>query len=423
MKANRLSVQVSIVLQDIVKAVTTAFPALAAPTLLLPLKRKEVAHLDTGRTVNTAFRGQVATIRDTSLKRRAPAHQATGSQVNIAQSEDNQMFRWIKRFFLTVSFLALVATNVLTLTHSAFNAALSGLMGTAFGIRTVTDVLQTKVASKDKALKKHVAAKAKRKVAINKFGTRLTSRTKRVAASSIAAIPAESVPILGVSVLIAGTAYELWEACQSLHDLDEMYLDMEIKNENPDGVLQSVCNPSLIFSDDESEVTKLSAENSAYDETGFSEELVQGLLALEKEEYAKSLEILMPLAEDGDVTAQSHIALMYDEGYGVKEDNYEAISWYRRAAMQGDSFAQSMLGFKYFNGDEFEEDYSKATKWFTLSAYQGEPVAQLYLGHIYYEGLGVNKDNEAAFAWYKLAADQGEEEALEAIREIGIQEG
>ena len=258
------------------------------------------------------------------------------------------MLTWIKRSFITISFLALIITNVLTLTHAAFNAALSGLIGAATGIQTVTELLQTKIASKDKVIKKQVAANKTRKVAARKFGTRLASRTKRVAASSIAAIPAESVPILGVSILIAGTAYELWEACQSLHDLDDMYLEMGIENQTPNGVLQTVCNPSLIFSDEDSEVSRYDEEDSASDKIAVSQQLAEGLLALEQEQYTKSLDLLMPLAENGDVTAQSHVAIIYDNGHGVQEDNYEAVQWYRRAAMQGDSFAQSMLGHLYF---------------------------------------------------------------------------
>lgn len=39
------------------------------------------------------------------------------------------MFTWIKRLILTITFLALLATNILTLTHAAFNTALSGLIG------------------------------------------------------------------------------------------------------------------------------------------------------------------------------------------------------------------------------------------------------------------------------------------------------
>lgn len=57
------------------------------------------------------------------------------------------MFNLIKRLLLTASFLALIITNVLTLRSTAFNAAVSGLMGTALAIRTVSSALQSKVAA------------------------------------------------------------------------------------------------------------------------------------------------------------------------------------------------------------------------------------------------------------------------------------
>ncbi len=92
--------------------------------------------------------------------------------------EMNRMMTWTKRLILTATILALIATNVLTLTHTAFNAVLSGLMGTALGIRTVSSMMQTKLASQNKTIKKQAAVQAKRKAATRKFGTRLASRSK-----------------------------------------------------------------------------------------------------------------------------------------------------------------------------------------------------------------------------------------------------
>jgi len=155
------------------------------------------------------------------------------------------MMIWTIRLILTVSFLALIATNILTLTNAAFNTALSGLMGTALGIRTVSSMMQTKLSSQDKAIKKHKATAIKRKAATRRFGTRLASRTKRVAAKSIAAIPAESIPFIGVAVLIADTGYELYAACETVKDLDQLYSDFGMEDEVPDGALYSVCNPTL----------------------------------------------------------------------------------------------------------------------------------------------------------------------------------
>jgi hypothetical protein len=144
-----------------------------------------------------------------------------------------------------LSFLALIATNVLTLTSAAFNATLSGLMSAKLGVQTVSGVLDRQLKAKNKTIKKQTATLAKRKTATKKFGKRLASRTKRVAAESIAAIPGEAIPFLGVTLLIAGTSYELYEACNSMKDLDELYSDMGMADETPNDVLHSVCDPSL----------------------------------------------------------------------------------------------------------------------------------------------------------------------------------
>ena len=155
------------------------------------------------------------------------------------------MITGIKRLILIAAFLGLIASNILTLTHSAFNAALSGLLGTTLGVRTVSSMMQSKLASKDAALKKQKAANLKGKASTRNFGKRLATRTKRVTAKSIAAIPAEAIPFLGVAVLIADTSYELYAACETMRDLDALYADMGMADETPDDVIHSACNPKL----------------------------------------------------------------------------------------------------------------------------------------------------------------------------------
>ena len=121
-----------------------------------------------------------------------------------------KIFTWAKRLFLTLAFLALIATNVLTLTSTVFNAALSGVMSTAFSVQTVY---------------------TKHKAATKRFGNRLVKRTKRVAKRSMAAIPGEAIPIIGPTLLIGLMAFELAEACNSIKDLDELYSDMGMADE------------------------------------------------------------------------------------------------------------------------------------------------------------------------------------------------
>lgn len=155
------------------------------------------------------------------------------------------LLTWTKRLLLTATIAGLLATNVLTLTSAAFNTAVSGLLASTLGVRTVSGALQSKVAAQKTALQKHRAAAVQRKAAARHFGRRLASRTKRVAAKSIAAIPAESIPVIGVAVVIAGTSYELYAACETVRDLDRLYAGLGVTGENNDDAMRQVCNPSL----------------------------------------------------------------------------------------------------------------------------------------------------------------------------------
>jgi uncharacterized membrane protein YbhN (UPF0104 family) len=184
-----------------------------------------------------------------------------------------KFLNWLKRLLIALLFLALLVTNFLTLTHNAFNATLSGILATALGVQTVSNVLRSKMATHREAIKTqkmainkqrteierqrksidgHQAAAHRQKVAANRrkaaakrFGTRLVNRTKRLAAASLAAIPAESIPFIGVSVLIAGTAYEIYAACESLRDLEQLYAEMDLMEEVPGDVMHSICHPAL----------------------------------------------------------------------------------------------------------------------------------------------------------------------------------
>ena len=149
-----------------------------------------------------------------------------------------KILAWTKHLILTATFLALIATNILTLTSSASNAAVSGLMGTAFGIQTASDVLHGKVNARNKTIKN-------RKLATRKFGTKVTKRTKKLVATTLTEIPGEAIPLLGIPMLLAATAYEIKLACENLDDLDQLYSDMGMADETPDDVMHSVCHPTM----------------------------------------------------------------------------------------------------------------------------------------------------------------------------------
>ncbi|HHF7224569.1 TPA: tetratricopeptide repeat protein [Haemophilus influenzae] len=153
----------------------------------------------------------------------------------------------------------------------------------------------------------------------------------------------------------------------------------------------------------------------------------QGLTAYEQSNYQTAFKLWLPLAEQGDANVQFNLGVMYAEGQGVKQDDFEAVKWYRKAAEQGDANAQAYLGLAYTEGRGVRQDYTEAVKWFRKAAEQGYAEAKFNLGHMYSKGRGVKQDDFEAVNWYRKAAEQGDADAqailgfLYLLGERGVQ--
>ena len=76
-------------------------------------------------------------------------------------------------------------------------------------------------------------------------------------------------------------------------------------------------------------------------------------------------------AERGDAKAQFNLAMIYDEGLGVKENDAKAAHWYRKAAAQGNAYAQAFLGTMYARGEGVPMNHTIAYAWLILASAQG----------------------------------------------------
>jgi TPR repeat protein len=92
------------------------------------------------------------------------------------------------------------------------------------------------------------------------------------------------------------------------------------------------------------------------------------MAAYDKGDYPTALRLLLPLAEQGDRTAQYNVGIMYDNGRGTPRDSTVAVTWYRRAAEQGMADAQYNLGIAYGNGEGAPQNLVQAFMWFDLAA-------------------------------------------------------
>ena len=138
----------------------------------------------------------------------------------------------------------------------------------------------------------------------------------------------------------------------------------------------------------------------------YAQSFEDGKAAYEARDYQKALDILLPLAEQGNSQAQVTLGIMYDYGQGVDKDPVEAMKWYIKAAEQGIPVVQHDVGVKYFQGSGVKQDYLEAAKWWEMSANAGLADSQFNLGLLYYRGLGVETDYQKASELFQKASEQ-----------------
>ncbi|WP_447971615.1 tetratricopeptide repeat protein [Nitrospira sp. M1] len=124
-------------------------------------------------------------------------------------------------------------------------------------------------------------------------------------------------------------------------------------------------------------------------------------------DYKTALEEFRPLAEAGNMAAQSILGGMYYKGEGIPKDLVQAKQWFHLAANQGNAYAQEYLSRIYYFGEGVPKDLVQAVKWLRLAADQGDHQAQHNLGVAYFNGEILPRDYVLAYMWLNLAASHG----------------
>jgi Sel1 repeat-containing protein len=68
--------------------------------------------------------------------------------------------------------------------------------------------------------------------------------------------------------------------------------------------------------------------------------------AYQRGDYATALQLLRPLGDEGDVTAQSILGSLYARGHGVPQNYTEALKWYRKRARACTHKSSSRVRFR-----------------------------------------------------------------------------
>lgn len=159
-------------------------------------------------------------------------------------------------------------------------------------------------------------------------------------------------------------------------------------------------------------------------------QLHEGETAYLNRDYRRALQILLPLADNGDYTVRSivqpKLAQIYVLGPEGVKNPAEAARWLHKAAEGGDIGSQYYLGLLYLRGRDrdfdIKPDAAQAAKWFAKAAEQGHTDAALTLASIYEEGAdGLPQDMAAAARWYRKAAELGKPNAAAVLAQMYAQ--
>ena len=117
-------------------------------------------------------------------------------------------------------------------------------------------------------------------------------------------------------------------------------------------------------------------------------------------DYDTAFRILLPLAQKGDVEAQTFLGGLYASGRGTKQDGAQAVYWLKQAAEKGDANAQCALGLMYLQGQGgLAVDPKEAALWIRKAAERDHGLAQYWLSEMYASGYGVPNNAEEARRW------------------------
>ena len=89
-----------------------------------------------------------------------------------------------------------------------------------------------------------------------------------------------------------------------------------------------------------------------------------GVAAYQRGDYETAYRLFSPLAEQGHVTAQFNLGVLFENGLGVAQDYAEAARWYMKAAEQGDEEAQYNVAVLYEKGTGLSLDLERARYWY-----------------------------------------------------------
>lgn len=143
--------------------------------------------------------------------------------------------------------------------------------------------------------------------------------------------------------------------------------------------------------------------------------------AMANKDYLAAYRLWKPYAEAGNASLQFNIGNLYWNGHGVEKSVTEGIHWHTLAANQNYIKSQLLLMHAYEAGIGVPKSDKLSADWCLKAAQNGSVEAEVRMGYLYILGQGVPKSESDALMWLKKAAKKNHPEAIQALKEAGVE--
>lgn len=143
-------------------------------------------------------------------------------------------------------------------------------------------------------------------------------------------------------------------------------------------------------------------------------------VAYDRANYETALRVWLPMAEQGDMLAQTYVGAIYEKGLGLAPDFTKAAEWYKKAAAQGSAQAQFALGYLYETGQGVERKPAEAFRLYRLAA--GLPEEDIPASTVFLSDLEKQKLAEQTAAEQALLEKVADEVAVKQQEVMAAQQ-
>lgn len=138
----------------------------------------------------------------------------------------------LRKLFISISFISLIASNILLITSSSYHSLSSELLGKlpfkdllsnspSGNIKTL-EARNKALLNKNKKLSLYNKSIKLRTAKIAKISRRIAIRTARNVSVDLGGLVAESTPYVGIGFVIISTALDVKDGCDTIKDVNEI---------------------------------------------------------------------------------------------------------------------------------------------------------------------------------------------------------